>query len=252
MRGPASPSISSSAWCSPPPDRRRSTSTARPVTATTCSPTACSRSMRAPASAIWHFQGVKHDVWDWDFPAPPSLVTVRRNGRSIDAVAQVTKYGDVFVLDRRTGVSLFPIEYRKAPASTIDGEQAGRGAAVSDQAAAVRAPGPDRRHVDDAHARGARGGARAFPEDEVRVPDAAVVRRHDRVSRLRRRRGVGRRGVRSRVGPAVRQLERDAVDHQADPQQRHLALQLEVRDLPPRGSHGLAGRRRRSSTSASG
>jgi quinoprotein glucose dehydrogenase len=72
---------------------------------------------------VWHFQGIKHDVWDWDFPAPPSLVTVRHNGRSIDAVAQVTKHGEVFVLNRRTGESLFPIEYRKAPPSTIDGEK---------------------------------------------------------------------------------------------------------------------------------
>jgi quinoprotein glucose dehydrogenase len=72
---------------------------------------------------VWHFQGIKHDVWDWDFPAPPSLVTVRHNGRSIDAVAQVTKHGEVFVLNRRTGESLFPIEYRKAPPSMIDGEK---------------------------------------------------------------------------------------------------------------------------------
>ena len=72
---------------------------------------------------VWHFQGLKHDVWDWDFPAPPSLVTVKRNGRSIDAVAQVTKFGEVFVLDRRTGASLFPIEFRKAPPSAIDGEK---------------------------------------------------------------------------------------------------------------------------------
>ncbi|MDO8678504.1 MAG: c-type cytochrome, partial [Acidobacteriota bacterium] len=71
---------------------------------------------------VWHFQGIKHDVWDWDFPAPPSLVTVKRNGRSVDAVAQITKHGDVFVFDRRTGASLFPIEYRKAPPSSIDGE----------------------------------------------------------------------------------------------------------------------------------
>lgn len=72
---------------------------------------------------IWHFQGLRHDVWDWDFPAPPSLVTVKRDGRSVDAVAQVTKFGDVFVLDRRTGQSLFPIEYRKAPPSSVDGEK---------------------------------------------------------------------------------------------------------------------------------
>ena len=50
---------------------------------------------------IWHFQGVKHDIWDWDFPAPPTLVTVTHDGRPIDAVAQVTKYGDTFVLDRK-------------------------------------------------------------------------------------------------------------------------------------------------------
>jgi len=73
---------------------------------------------------IWHFQGVKHDLWDLDFPAAPSLVTVTRNGKRIEAVAQIAKTGFVFVLDRRTGAPLFPVEYRKVPASTLDGEQA--------------------------------------------------------------------------------------------------------------------------------
>ena len=72
---------------------------------------------------VWHFQGVKHDVWDWDFPAAPSLVTVTRGGRKVDAVAQITKFGYVYVLNRRTGEPLFPIQYRHVPASTIDGEQ---------------------------------------------------------------------------------------------------------------------------------
>src|SRR5205807_8613850 len=72
---------------------------------------------------VWHFQGVKHDVWDWDFPAAPSLVTVTRNGRKLEAVAQITKYGYVYVLDRRTGEPLFPIAYRSVPASPIDGER---------------------------------------------------------------------------------------------------------------------------------
>jgi quinoprotein glucose dehydrogenase len=72
---------------------------------------------------VWHFQGIKHDVWDWDFPAAPGLVTVTRNGRRVEAVAQITKYGYVYVLDRRTGEPLFPIEYRKVPGSPIDGEQ---------------------------------------------------------------------------------------------------------------------------------
>src|SRR6185503_6288143 len=71
---------------------------------------------------VWHFQGIKHDVWDWDFPAAPSLVTVRRDGRSVDAVAQITKYGYTYVLDRHTGAPLFPVQMRKVPASTIDGE----------------------------------------------------------------------------------------------------------------------------------
>ena len=59
---------------------------------------------------VWHFQTVKHDVWDWDLPAAPSLVTVTRNGRPVEAVAQITKTGYVFVLDRRTGIPLFPIQ----------------------------------------------------------------------------------------------------------------------------------------------
>ncbi|HYT69597.1 MAG TPA: pyrroloquinoline quinone-dependent dehydrogenase [Vicinamibacterales bacterium] len=75
---------------------------------------------------VWHFQGLKHDVWDLDFPAAPSLVTVTRDGRKVDAVAQVTKTGFVFVLDRQTGKPLFPIEYRQVPASRIDGEQLSR------------------------------------------------------------------------------------------------------------------------------
>jgi len=71
----------------------------------------------------WHFQGVRHDVWDLDFPAAPSLVTVTRNGQKVEAVAQITKTGYVFVLDRKTGEPLFPIAYRKAPASKLDGEK---------------------------------------------------------------------------------------------------------------------------------
>jgi quinoprotein glucose dehydrogenase len=72
---------------------------------------------------VWHFQGVRHDVWDLDFPAAPNLVTVTRAGRTVDAVAQITKTGFVFVLDRRKGTPLFPVEFRKVPPSPIDGEQ---------------------------------------------------------------------------------------------------------------------------------
>jgi quinoprotein glucose dehydrogenase len=71
---------------------------------------------------VWHFQGVKHDLWDRDFPAAPALVTVRRDGRLIDAVAQITKSGFVFVFDRDSGRALFPIEYRPVAPSDVDGE----------------------------------------------------------------------------------------------------------------------------------
>ena len=71
---------------------------------------------------VWHFQGVKHDLWDRDFPAAPSLVTIRRSGRLIDAVAQITKSGFVFVFDRDSGRPLFPIEYRQVPVSDVEGE----------------------------------------------------------------------------------------------------------------------------------
>jgi quinoprotein glucose dehydrogenase len=73
---------------------------------------------------IWHFQGVKHDIWDRDFPSPPALLTVQRNGKKIEAVAQTTKQGFVYLFDRANGKPLFPVEYRKYPASTIPGEVA--------------------------------------------------------------------------------------------------------------------------------
>jgi quinoprotein glucose dehydrogenase len=72
---------------------------------------------------IWHFQDVHHDVWDLDLPAAPSLVTVTRNGKKIDAVAQIAKTGYVFVFDRRTGEPLFPIGSRSVPPSPLDGEK---------------------------------------------------------------------------------------------------------------------------------
>jgi quinoprotein glucose dehydrogenase len=73
---------------------------------------------------LWHFQAVKHDLWDWDFPAAPTLVTVKRDGRTVDAVAQITKTGYTYLFERETGRSLFPIEYRAVYPSSIDGERA--------------------------------------------------------------------------------------------------------------------------------
>ena len=73
---------------------------------------------------IWHFQLVHHDILDRDPPAPPNLLTVTHNGKKVDAVAQVTKQGFVFVFDRETGEPLFPIEERPVQASDIPGEVA--------------------------------------------------------------------------------------------------------------------------------
>jgi len=73
---------------------------------------------------IWHFQGVKHDIWDRDFPTAPTLIAVNHDGRNIDAVAQTTKQGFVYVFDRATGQPLFPVEYHKYPPSSVPGEVA--------------------------------------------------------------------------------------------------------------------------------
>ena len=73
---------------------------------------------------VWHFQAVRHDIWDRDFPSPPTLVTVQRNGRLIDAVAQTTKHGFLFLFDRANGTPLFPLEYRRVAPSALDGEVA--------------------------------------------------------------------------------------------------------------------------------
>ena len=73
---------------------------------------------------IWHFQFVRHDIFDRDAPAPPNLITVTHDGKKIDAVAQVTKQGFVFVFDRVTGEPLFPIEEVPTPPSDVPGEEA--------------------------------------------------------------------------------------------------------------------------------
>ena len=73
---------------------------------------------------LWHFQTIHHDLWDYDLPDAPRLLTVRHNGQSIDAVAQPTKHGFLFVFNRVTGEPLWPIEERPVPASGMPGEEA--------------------------------------------------------------------------------------------------------------------------------
>jgi quinoprotein glucose dehydrogenase len=73
---------------------------------------------------VWHFQVVHHDLWDYDVPAEPALVTVHRGGRAIAALVQTTKMGYVFIFNRETGAPLFPVEERPVPKSDVPGEEA--------------------------------------------------------------------------------------------------------------------------------
>lgn len=73
---------------------------------------------------VWHFQIVRHGLWDYDLPAAPNLVDIVVDGRSVKAVAQVTKQNFVFVFDRVTGEPVWPIEDRPVPPSSVKGERA--------------------------------------------------------------------------------------------------------------------------------
>ena len=73
---------------------------------------------------VWHYQTLRHDLWDHDLPTYPNLVTVTRDGKAVDAVAQVTKTGYVFLFDRVTGKPLFEIKDQAVPGSDVEGERA--------------------------------------------------------------------------------------------------------------------------------
>jgi quinoprotein glucose dehydrogenase len=72
---------------------------------------------------LWHFQEIRHDIWDLDIPAPPNLLSIAWQGRRVDVVAQTTKMGNTLVLDRATGAPLFPFVMRRAPVSELPGER---------------------------------------------------------------------------------------------------------------------------------
>ena len=97
----------------------------------------------ATGRLIWHFQFIHHDVWDRDLPTPPSLITIQRDGKMIDAVAQITKSGHLWVLDRATGKPLFPYKEVPIPASEVDGEVLAKTEPLPDQ------PPPFARQVFD-------------------------------------------------------------------------------------------------------
>jgi quinoprotein glucose dehydrogenase len=80
----------------------------------------------ASGKRLWHFQLVKHDLWDRDPPASPTLIDVKRDGQVIPAIAQPTKAGLLYIFNRVTGESLYPLEERAVPPSDVPGETAAR------------------------------------------------------------------------------------------------------------------------------
>jgi quinoprotein glucose dehydrogenase len=78
----------------------------------------------ATGKYIWHYQVVHHDLWDRDLPANPNLITIKHDGKTIQAVAQITKHGYIFLFDRMTGKPVFPIQERPVPSSDLPGEEA--------------------------------------------------------------------------------------------------------------------------------
>jgi quinoprotein glucose dehydrogenase len=77
----------------------------------------------ATGKRLWHFQAIHHGGWDDDFAAPPALITVTHNGRKVDAVTATNKQGFIYLFDRKTGQSLFPIDEVKTPPSNVPGER---------------------------------------------------------------------------------------------------------------------------------
>ena len=116
---------------------------------------------------VWHFQTLHHDIWDHDIPVYPNLVTVTRDGKKLDAVAQVTKTGYVFLFDRGTGKPLFDVEEKPVPASDIPGEQA-----ASTQPIPVKPPPFAAQYLD-----------------ETNVTDIGAANRASALARLRQIRG---------------------------------------------------------------
>ena len=162
--GPAWPWTPSAASSMCPRARPRLISTAPTAWATTFLPTACSPSMRKPERESGIFRESNTILWDRDFPSPPVLVTVDRDGKPVDAVAETSKQGYVYLFDRVTGEPLFPIDYRPYPPSDVPGEVAATTQPLPTLAGTFRSPTPDGRYGHPAHSGSAPMGAGAVPK----------------------------------------------------------------------------------------
>ena len=196
----------------------------------------------------WHFQTVHHGLWDYDNPAQPNLVTITVNGRRIDAVAQITKQGFTYVFDRVTGQPVWPIVERPVPAdSNVPGE-----VPFPTQPFPTKPPPFTDQGVslDDANDLTPAIKAMAQAADEEVPPrpavHAAVARRDAAAARTRRRRQLGRRGIRSRDGLSVRASD---ARRRAQPrgEERRIRSAREGRVLRPIRARRRRGQRERSS-----
>ena len=97
----------------------------------------------------WHFQVMRHDLWDRDLPAPPNLVEIERAGEQVPAVAQVTKTGDTFVFHRESGKPLFPIREEPGVATTVPGDRAAASQPVPERPPSFAPQGFDDSRVTD-------------------------------------------------------------------------------------------------------
>ena len=181
---------------------------------------------------LWHFQMVHHDLWDYDLPVAPKLITVKHDGKNVDAVAQGTKFGFLFVFNRLTGQPLWPIEERAVPQTDVPGEwtsptqpfptkpppfarqsftekdinpflptetgQDSRAAQELAQRGPVHAAQPARHHPPHPRSQLGYGGGRSHQglplRGLARAPDAPEARSARRGSRGPRRRGKRRSG----------------------------------------------------------
>ena len=160
---------------------------------------------------LWHFQIVHHDLLDKDLPCPPVLLTVKHNGQKIDAVAQGTKHGLLFVFDRVTGEPLWPIEERPVPQTDLRGEQTWPTQPFPTKPAPLMRQLYTEADVSDISPRAPRRARPRCAFARIFGPfPAPSLKETDYVSRLRRRHGMGRRRGRSRRR-LLRQRQRDAV-----------------------------------------
>ena len=170
----------------------------------------------ATGERVWHFQGVKHDIWDRDFPAPPSLVTITRDGAASTSSRRSRRTGGPTCSIARRADRSSRWRRSKAPASDVPGERA----SATQVLPTLPPPFTRQRFTEDLITTRTPAAHAAVREA---VADAAQGRRvrpakpagHHPVSRHGRRRRVGRHRVRPGLGPAVRQRQRDGVDGEA-------------------------------------